>query len=59
LSNDYFKDINEENPLGSKGELVRKFGSLIKKVWCGTKSSTTPSTLKMAIGKFQPMFKGY
>jgi ubiquitin carboxyl-terminal hydrolase 4/11/15 len=59
LSNRFFSEINEDNPLGTKGVLVRKYGSLIKKLWFGNKSTISPSALKMAVGKFQPMFKGY
>ncbi|CAD8125674.1 unnamed protein product [Paramecium sonneborni] len=59
LSNQYFDEINEDNPLGTKGLLVRKFGSLIKKLWCGEKNVVTPSSFKKAVGQFQPMFKGF
>jgi len=52
LSNKYFSEINEDNPLGTKGVLVRKYGSLMKKLWFGNKNVVSPSALKMAIGKF-------
>ncbi|CAK84745.1 unnamed protein product (macronuclear) [Paramecium tetraurelia] len=59
LSNKYFEEINEDNPLGTKGQLVRKFGSLLKKLWCGDKNIVIPTSFKKAVGQFQPMFKGY
>ena len=59
ISNKYYDEINESNPLGTKGELLRRFASLLKKLWCGTKPIVSPTALKMAVGKFQPMFKGY
>lgn len=46
LSNKFFEDINEDNPLGTKGVLVRKYASLIKKLWYGSKNSVSPSALK-------------
>lgn len=59
LTNVYFNEINEENPLGTKGKLVRKYGSLLKKMWFGEKGIVTPTNFKKAVGQFQPMFKGY
>jgi len=52
LSNKYFDEVNLTNPLGTKGELVKKFGSLLKKLWCGNKTSVAPTALKTAVGKF-------
>ncbi|KAM3133391.1 hypothetical protein pb186bvf_014552 [Paramecium bursaria] len=59
LSNRYFDEINEDNPLGTKGQLVRKYGSLLKKMWCGKNNVVVPNSFKQAVGKFQPMFKGF
>ncbi|CAD8202954.1 unnamed protein product [Paramecium pentaurelia] len=59
LSNNYFEEINEDNPLGTKGQLVRKFGSLLKKLWYGDKNIVIPTSFKKAVGQFQPMFKGF
>ncbi|CAD8047703.1 unnamed protein product [Paramecium sonneborni] len=59
LKNLYFDEINMDNPLGTKGQLVKKVGSLIKKMWCGDKQTITPINYKKAVGQFQPMFSGY
>lgn len=32
---------------------------MIKNLWFGDESSISPSQLKRAIGKYQPMFSGY
>lgn len=48
-----------DNPIGTKGQLVKKFGSLLKKMWYGEKAVVTPTNYKKAVGQFQPMFKGY
>jgi ubiquitin carboxyl-terminal hydrolase 4/11/15 len=31
----YVEDINEDNPLGMKGEIARAFGQLIRDLWSG------------------------
>lgn len=59
LRGQYLKEINLSNPLGTKGELSRSYGKLIAKMWFDRDSSTAPSALKQAIGRFQPMFSGY
>ncbi|CAD8206908.1 unnamed protein product [Paramecium pentaurelia] len=59
ITNKYFDEINEDNPLGTKGQLVRKYASLIKKLWCGDKNVVIPTSFKKAVGQFQPMFKGF
>jgi ubiquitin carboxyl-terminal hydrolase 4/11/15 len=35
------------------------FAKLLKNLWFGIDSSFSPTQLKRAIGKFQPMFAGY
>ncbi len=35
------------------------FANLLKHLWYGNESSFSPTQLKRAIGKFQPMFTGY
>ncbi|CAD8117954.1 unnamed protein product [Paramecium sonneborni] len=59
ITNKFFDEINEDNPLGTKGQLVRKYASLIKKLWCGDKNIVIPTSFKKAVGQFQPMFKGF
>ena len=59
LSGRYVKEINMNNPLGTKGELSRSYGKLVTKMWYDDESSTAPAALKRAIGRFQPMFSGY
>lgn len=54
LSNKYKDDINMDNTLGTKGELVTKFANLVRRMWYGDKPSLPPFSLKRAIGKFQP-----
>ena len=59
LSGKYINDINEENPIGTKGILAKAYGNLLKHLWYGTSSYFTPSQFKNALGTFQKMFTGY
>jgi ubiquitin carboxyl-terminal hydrolase 4/11/15 len=59
LENKFLKEINEINPLGTKGKLVKKYASLAKNVWYGTQSVYSPWALKSALSQFAPMFSGY
>lgn len=59
LSGGYINDINKDNPLGTKGQLSTHYAKMIRNLWFGTDSSYSPTQLKKAIGKFQPMFSGY
>ncbi len=55
LANNYEKEINEVNPLGSKGKLAKNFATLVKNVWYGTQSVYSPWGLKNALGTFNNM----
>jgi len=55
ISDKYDKEINETNPLGTKGKLVRKYATFLKSLWFGAGSVHSPWTLKHAISEFQPM----
>jgi len=58
-NDNYVEDINEDNPLGMKGEIARSFGQLIKDMWCGKFTYVVPRAFKMAVGRFAPQFSGY
>jgi len=58
-NDNYLEDINEDNPLGMKGEIARTFGQLIKDMWSGKYTYVVPRAFKMAVGKFAPQFSGY
>lgn len=52
LENKHYEEINYNNPLGTKGVLVKKFGNVMKRIWCMSRSHVNPISLKNAIGKF-------
>jgi len=55
----YIEDINEDNPLGMRGEIARAFGEVIKSMWSGKYSYVVPRNFKTAVGRFAPQFSGY
>ena len=52
-------DINTDNPLGTKGELVEEFADLLKELWSGSNSVIAPRDFKYKLEKFAPQFAGY
>jgi len=58
-NDNYVEDINEDNPLGMRGEIARAFGELIKSMWSGRYGYFVPRNFKMAVGRFAPQFSGY
>ncbi|XP_023338587.1 ubiquitin carboxyl-terminal hydrolase 15, partial [Eurytemora carolleeae] len=58
-NDNYEEDINEENPLGMKGEIARAFGQLIKDIWSGRYKYVVPRNFKTVVGRFAPQFSGY
>ncbi|KAE8913737.1 hypothetical protein PF005_g2670 [Phytophthora fragariae] len=59
LSNQYKKDLNRDNPLGTGGNLAEEYDGLLKELWFGTVPSTSPGNLKRAISRFAPQFSGF
>ena len=59
LENFYLPEINEVNPLGTKGKLARAFAKLVKILWYGSENVISPSALKRVVGKFHSNFMGF
>ena len=58
-SDDYLKDLNEDNPLGLGGRIATEYVNLLRELWSGDYSSVSPSAFKAVIGEFAPQFAGY
>ncbi|KAG2270226.1 hypothetical protein Bca52824_064781 [Brassica carinata] len=56
---DYSGDINEDNPLGMRGELAVEFGELLRKLWSSGQNTVAPRSFKTKLGRFAPQFSGY
>ncbi|XP_024528221.1 ubiquitin carboxyl-terminal hydrolase 5 [Selaginella moellendorffii] len=56
---DYSKEINRDNMMGTKGELAVAFGELLRKVWSPKSSPYSPRSFKMKLSRFAPQFSGF
>ncbi|KAF8116373.1 hypothetical protein N665_0019s0051 [Sinapis alba] len=56
---DYRDDINEDNPLGKRGELATEVGELLKKLWSSGQNAVAPHSFKTKLASFAPQFSGY
>uniref|UniRef100_A0A914I8D4 ubiquitinyl hydrolase 1 n=1 Tax=Globodera rostochiensis TaxID=31243 RepID=A0A914I8D4_GLORO len=52
-------EVNEDNPLGTQGRLVKEYAELLKEMWSGECGSVRPFKLKCVIGEFAPRFNGH
>ncbi|EGT53487.1 hypothetical protein CAEBREN_19011 [Caenorhabditis brenneri] len=59
INEEYLQDLNEENPLGTHGNLAVAVGDLMKGMWSGEYASINPRKFKGIIGQFAPRFNGY
>lgn len=56
VKDEYMKDLNTKNPLGSGGQVAVAYASLQKKMWGGEYSVLVPRTLKQTVANFAPQF---
>ncbi|KAK3743553.1 hypothetical protein RRG08_027420 [Elysia crispata] len=59
LDGRYQNEINEDNPLGMKGQLAATFGLLLRWLWSCKKHYWDPRRLKDLVSKKNPQFFGY
>ena len=61
LSHAYLPELNQNNPLGSGGNLAKAYDDVLKGLFWNnnTTSSVTPKLLKRAIAQFAPRFAGF
>ncbi|XP_021342964.1 ubiquitin carboxyl-terminal hydrolase 15-like [Mizuhopecten yessoensis] len=59
LNDEWVDEVNEDNPLGMRGEIARSFAELVKTLWSGKYSYTAPRNFKYAVGRFAPQFSGF
>ena len=55
LEDRYKPEINETNPLGSKGKLTEKYTILLKNLWLKSNPVFSPYGIKGALAKLNPM----
>ena len=56
LDEEYAKDLNRRNPLGSSGRVAMAYASLLIDIWGGQYSVLAPRLLKQTIANFAPQF---
>lgn len=59
LKQDLKEEINENNPLGTKGELLESFAKLFKRYWHTNSRKLNPSDFKRTMSRHLPTFEGY
>ena len=59
LSEQYKKELNENNKYGLKGKLAQSWYELLYKYWIENNDTGTPRNLKYIIGEKDPRFRGY
>ncbi|PIK56391.1 putative ubiquitin carboxyl-terminal hydrolase 8 [Apostichopus japonicus] len=56
LEDTYLNDINQNNPLGRKGEVAVEFAVVVKALWAGQYKSIAPRDLLRTVIKYVPEF---
>lgn len=56
LEEEYTKDVNRKNPLGSGGMVANAYATLLKEIWSGDYSALAPRLLKQTVANFAPQF---
>ena len=59
LSEQYKKELNENNKYGLKGKLAQSWYELLYKYWIENNDTGNPRDLKYIIGEKDPRFRGY
>lgn len=49
LKDKYQDELNEDNPLGMKGEIAKAYAELTKQLWSGKYSYVTPRAFKVSL----------
>lgn len=52
-------ELNEDNNLGTGGQLVLQYAHLLISMWFEESPSVSPWSFKKVVGEFQPMFSGF
>ncbi|CAG2110965.1 unnamed protein product [Medioppia subpectinata] len=59
LSDQYWQELNTDNPLGMRGEIAKSYAELIKALWSGSHTCLAPREFKLSVGRFAPQFSGF
>ena len=59
LGYDWKSEVNRDNVMGTGGQLVQAYSSLVQELWMTQERSLKPSVFKRELGAFAPQFAGY
>ncbi|CAG2175454.1 unnamed protein product [Oppiella nova] len=59
VSDQYWQELNIDNPLGMRGEIAKSYADLIKAMWSGSHTCLAPREFKLSVGRFAPQFSGF
>lgn len=51
-------ELNTSNPLGTKGQLARRYAELCRELWAGSTRSVAPLKLRWCVSKYAPHLGG-
>ena len=57
INNEFIKDLNTDNKMGTGGHLASVYSELVKDLWCGMDSYVSPWSFKKLIEKFASQVK--
>jgi ubiquitin C-terminal hydrolase len=55
----YKVDVNKDNVLGTKGNMVKAFAEFVAEIWNNKYTSVIPRNIKRVISDYAPQFSGY
>ena len=58
LSNKYKKDINLDNPIGTKGKMCKSYANVLQNLWYGINKDYKPRNFKLIIDTITKNFRG-
>lgn len=59
IQNEFEPMINEDNPIGANGDLIKSLAALMKEYWNTHDNYVTPYSFKRCVSKYMPAFEGY
>lgn len=59
LSNQWVPMINDDNPIGTNGDMIKSLAALIKDYYTTKSASIAPYTFKRCVSKYMSAFEGY
>ena len=59
LNNTFVNMINDDNPIGADGNMIKSMAALFKEYWSSHDNYIVPSPFKRCVSKYLPAFEGY